>query len=154
MLPKLSVTWTSCGTLLNVSEMSPELLLATTSAAPSPVTEMAPKLSWSRVLPVTPAAWMSPVLLSSWMRPDRPEAAMVPKPSVTCTVPDSWDTLMSPLVSARATVPYSPRASRSPSALLTRTGSPAGTVMPRSSEQVPAGTWHWGLRASPSGPDR
>jgi hypothetical protein len=51
MLPKLSVTFTCCGTLVNVSEMSPELLRATTPAAASPVTEMVPKLSWRRRLP-------------------------------------------------------------------------------------------------------
>ena len=79
MLPKLSVTFTCRGTLVNVSEMSPELLLATTSAAASPVTEMVPKLSWSRVLPATPAAWMSPELLSSRMLPARPEAVRAPK---------------------------------------------------------------------------
>ena len=53
-MPKLSVTITCLGTLANLSEMSPELLLATTSAAASPVTEMFPKLSCSRVSPVHP----------------------------------------------------------------------------------------------------
>ena len=81
MLPKLSVTFTCRGTLVNVSEMSPELLLATTSAAASPVTETAPKLSWIRVLPTTPAAWMSPELLSSRMLPARLEAVRAPEPS-------------------------------------------------------------------------
>jgi len=80
MLPKRSVTFTRCGTLVNVSEMSPELLLAITSAAEIPVTEMLPKLSCSRVWPATPAAWMSPELLSSRMLPDRPEATGSARP--------------------------------------------------------------------------
>ncbi len=78
MLPKLSVTVTCFGTVVNVSEMSPELLRATTSAAATPVTEMFPKLSCSRVSPVIPDVVMSPELLSSWMFPARPEAVRAP----------------------------------------------------------------------------
>ncbi len=111
MLPKLSVTFTCRGTLANVSEMSPELLLATTSAAASPVTEMFPKLSCSRVSPVTPSAWMSPELLSSRMLPSRPAALMVPKLSDRCTVPVSREAVRSPELSDSVTVPCRPLAS-------------------------------------------
>ena len=153
MLPKLSVTFTRRGTLVNVREMSPELSLATTSAAASPVTEMVPKLSWSRVSPATPAAWMSPELLSSQMLPDRREAVSVPKLSAMWMCPVSPEALRSPVLSDSATVPRSPRAASSPNESLTLTGSPAGTVTPRLSEQN-RGTRHSGLRLRPSGVDR
>ena len=154
MSPKLSVTVTCLGTLVNVSEMSPELLRATTSAAASPVTEMVPKLSWSRVSPVMPAARMSPELLSSQRLPARPEAVRAPKLSARWTFPVSRDPVRSPLLSESATVPCSPLASSSPNESLTLTGSPAGTVMPRLSEQAPAGTRHCGSSASPAAVDR
>ena len=150
MLPKLSVTFTCLGTLVNVREMSPELLRATTSAASSPVTAMVPKLSWSRVSPVSPAAWMSPELLSSWMLPARRDAVRVPKLFARRTVPVRRDAVRSPELSDSAIVPRSPCALSSPNASLTLTGNPAGTVTPSSSRQVPAGTRHRGSRASPA----
>jgi hypothetical protein len=45
MLPKMSVTSTRRGTLLNVMVMSPELLLHSTSAADMPVTTTLPNMS-------------------------------------------------------------------------------------------------------------
>ncbi len=134
--------------------MSPELLLATTSAAEIPVTEMAPKLSCSRVSPVTPDAWMSPELLSSRMLPDRPEARRVPKRSARWMVPVSRDAVRSPELSDIVTVPRSPLACSAPNESLTLTGSPAGTVTPKLSEQVRLGMRHWGSSSSPAGVER
>ena len=91
------------------------------------------------MLPTTPAAWMSPELLSSRMLPVRREALRVPKLSVRWTVPVSRDAVRSPVLSDSVTVPFRPWRSRVPKESLALTGSPAGTVTPRLSEQVPAG---------------
>ena len=64
-------------------------------------------------------------------------------------VPVSRDAVRSPELSDIVTVPRSPLALSSPKESLALTGSPAGTATPRSSEQFPAWTKHWGLRASP-----
>ncbi len=79
---------------------------------------------------------------------------MVPNVSVRRMLPASLDGVRSPQLSDSATVPRRPRASRVPNESLTPAGSPAGTVMPRSSEQVPAGTRHWGSRSRPAAVDR
>ncbi len=74
--------------------------------------------------------------------------------SARWTFPVSRDAVRSPLLSDSAIVPRSPLARSSPNASLALTGSPAGTVTLRSSEQAPAGTRHRGSRASPAALER
>ena len=114
-----------------------------------PVTVISPKLSRSLVSPVRPAALMSPELLSSWILPVSPEADRSPKASCSRISPVRPEASRSPELSESATVPLSALAFRLPNESSTVTGSPAGAVMPKLSEQLPIGASHWALRLRP-----
>jgi hypothetical protein len=84
MLSKLSVTVTCLGTLVNVSEMSPELLFSQRLPA-RPEAERVPKVSARRTFPVSRDPVRSPELSESATVPCSPLASSAPNESLTLT---------------------------------------------------------------------